>query len=438
MAALAYVATNHGRMPLGRALEVAARVAEDGFVPDRGYRGRWKETLREIAFAGPTDPVYAEFRRIWTVPAEELGWVLRQPELARSYREWARTGVEGFYRGEFAKKASEFLRAQGGVMREEDFRAYQPRLRQAVRTTYRGYEIVGFPPPSSGGVHMGQILNILERFDLRGMGEGSAEWVHVVAEAMKCAFADRARWLGDPDFARVPRGLMSKEYAAGLAAGMDLGRVRTLAGAGQPPGAEVDVFESERHRHTTHFSVADAEGNWVGCTATVNTSFGSKVVVPGTGLVLNNEMDDFAAAPGVANHFGLVGAEANAVAGGKRPLSSMSPTLVLKDGRPVLVVGAAGGPTIISQTVLAIVRVVDFGRSAGEALAAPRFHHQWRPDELRLERAWSEGMADKLRAKGHRVVWVDALGATQAVGLGSGGGFDAVSDPRVEGLGGTR
>jgi len=200
----------------------------------------------------------------------------------------------------------------------------------------------------------------------------------------------------------------------------------------------VDVFESERHRHTTHFSVADAEGNWVGCTATVNTSFGSKVVVPGTGLVLNNEMDDFAAAPGVANHFGLVGAEANAVAGGKRPLSSMSPTLVLKEGKPVLVVGAAGGPTIISQTVLAIVRVVDFGRSAGEALAAPRFHHQWRPDELRLDRAWGEGMAEKLRAKGHRVVWVDALGATQAVGLGSGGGFDAVSDPRVEGMGGTR
>lgn len=436
-AALTWAATNHGRLPVSWALERAARVAEKGFVPGRSYRGRVQGTHEDLAWAPAGTPEFAEFRRIWAMPKGPGRWVLRQPELAATYRSLAAGGPEAFYAGTLARRAVAFTQARGGLMTETDWSSYRPRLREPVRTTYRGHEVVGFPPPSSGGVHVGQILNILERFDLRSMGEDSPDMVHVVAEAMKRAFADRARWLGDPDHVRVPRGLMDPEYAASLAAGIDRARATEVRGAGEPPGAGVDVFESERWRHTTHVSAVDAEGNWVGCTATVNTSFGSKVVVPGTGLVLNNEMDDFAAAPGVPNYFGLVGSEANAVAGGKRPLSSMSPTVVLKDGRPVLVVGAAGGPTIISQAVLAIVRVVDFGRTPREALAGRRFHHQWRPDEVVLERRWGEGMARALRQRGHRVQWVDGLGATQAVGLAKGGRLEAASDPRVEGLGAT-
>ncbi|PYL01722.1 MAG: gamma-glutamyltransferase, partial [Verrucomicrobia bacterium] len=210
-------------------------------------------------------------------------------------------------------------------------------------------------------------------FDLKKMGANSADFVHVVSEAMKLAFADRAYWLGDPDFAKVPRGLVSKDYAARLAAQIRLDRVLPGAEHGTPDRADEDVFE----KHTTHFSTADAAGNWVACTATVNTSFGCKIVVPDTGVVLNNQMDDFSAQPGATNYFGLVGAEANAIAPGKRPLSSMSPTIVLKDGRPILSVGAAGGPTIISQTVLAIINTIDFGMSP-ESVSAKRCCANWK------------------------------------------------------------
>ena len=277
------------------------------------------------------------------------------------------------------------MQAHGGLVTTSDVARYEVVPREPVRGTYRGHEIVSFPPPSSGGVHVVEILNMLERFDLTAMGDGSADFAHVVVEAMKLAFADRARWLGDPDFAHVPRGLVSKEYAAALAQRIRLDRASVVAAAGSPPGADRDWFTRERNRHTTHFSTADTEGNWVACTASLNTSFGSKVVVPGTGVLLNNHMDDFSAQPGVPNYFGLVGAEANAIEARKRPLSSMSPTLVLRDGQPILSVGAAGGPTIISQTLLAILRVIDFKKSPREALAAPRLHHQWKPDELHAE-----------------------------------------------------
>src|SRR5207245_1927316 len=210
-------------------------------------------------------------------------------------------------------------------------------------------------------------------------------------------------WLGDPDFAPVPLGLISKEYASQLARQIKLDRVTPVPQHGTPEGAGQNIFG----KHTTHFSTADAEGNWVACTATVNTSFGSKVVVPGTGLVLNNQMDDFSIQPGVSNFFGLIGAEANAVAPGKRPLSSMSPTIVLKDGKPILSVGAAGGPTIISQTLLAILYSVDFNMPLDVALAQLRFHQQWTPDELRIEKKCSETVRRELERRGHKLKLVD-------------------------------
>lgn len=431
-ATMAYASTNYGRLPLGRLLEAAARVAEKGFRLDRHYVGRLKETRSQLASFPESEAIFLK-----GLPSEpSAGDRLRQSDLARSYRQMAVGGVAWFYQGDFARRTAEWMQDHGGLVTTSDFARYEVVPREPVRGTYRGHEIVSFPPPSSGGVHVVEILNILERFDLAAMGDDSSEFAHVVAEAMKLAFADRARWLGDPDFARVPRGLVSKEYAVELARRIRLDRASVVAAAGIPPGADRDWFTRERNRHTTHFSTADTEGNWVACTASLNTSFGSKVVVPGTGVLLNNHMDDFSAQPGVPNYFGLVGAEANAIEARKRPLSSMSPTLVLRDGQPILSVGAAGGPTIISQTLLAILRVIDFKKSPREALAAPRLHHQWKPDELHAERAWGEAVIAELRRRGHTVAVDASLGAAQAVGRDAQGHWSAAADPRGEGAAG--
>lgn len=275
---------------------------------------------------------------------------------------------------------------------------------------------------------MGQILNILENFDLKKMKPNSADFIHLVTEAMKLAFADRAHWLGDADFVPVPRGLIDKKYAKGLAKRIRMDRVTKVAEHGTPPRSTEDLF----NKHTTHFSCADSEGNWVACTATVNTSFGSKVIIPGTGVIMNNEMDDFSIAPGVPNAFGLLGAEANAVAPGKRPLSSMSPTIVLKDGKPILAVGAAGGPTIITQTLLAIIHTIDFGLPIQKALAQPHFHHQWTPDQVRIERKIGEKVLAELRDRGHTLKLYNQMGATQATSFRNGK-FEAAHDPRLKG-----
>ena len=296
---------------------------------------------------------------------------------------------------------------------------------------YRGHRIASFPPPSSGGVHVAQLLNILATRDVKAMGAGSADFVHFTTEAMKLAFADRAFWLGDPAFAKVPRGLVSAAYGEALAAKIQMDHAAKVEGHGTPERATDEIFG----KHTTHFSAVDAEGNWVACTATVNTAFGCKVVVPGTGIVLNNQMDDFSAQPGVANHFGLIGAEANAVAPGKRPLSSMSPTIVLKGDEPVLAIGAAGGPTIISQTLLAIVNVLDFGMDLPAAIAAPRFHHQWSPDELKIEERIGAPVLTELKSRGQKISAGAPFGACNAVGRAADGkGFTGASDPRVPGL----
>jgi len=240
--------------------------------------------------------------------------------------------------------------------------------------------------------------------------------------------------MGDPAFVKVPRALVSKEYARRLAPKISLDHASSVEGPGDPGRAQQDYFG----KHTTHLSAADAEGNWVACTTTLNTSFGAKVVVPGTGVLLNNQMDDFSAQPGATNYFGLIGAEANAVAPGKRPLSSMSPTFVLRGGRPILSVGAAGGPTIISQTLLAIVRVTDFGMDPAAALAAPRFHQQWRPDELRIETSIGDPVLAELARRGQKIQPVQSLGAAQAVGFDSHGILTGAADPRGSGVGAAR
>ena len=418
----------YGRQPMALHLERAAEIAERGFVVTKGYAHRLTEATNELARFPASKAVFLHADGT----PYQAGERLIQTDLAATYRAMAKEGVGWFYSGEFARRTEAWMRENGGLLTAEDFRAYEVRRREPIRTRYRGYEIVGFPPPSSGGVHIAQILNMLEPKPLSGMKDGSSEFIHRVGECMKVAFADRAFWLGDSDFARVPRGLTDKSYARRLARGISPNASTPVPGHGLPPRAAEDLFG----RHTTHFVAVDAEGNWACCTATVNTTFGSKVVIPGTGVVLNNQMDDFVSEPGVPNFFGLMGAEANAVEARKRPLSSMSPTIVLKKGVPVLAAGAAGGPTIITQTLLTIIRVLDYGEPLDQALAQPRFHHQWRPDELVVEASVPESVRKSLEQKGHRVKATRVLGATQAVTRSPDGEFTAAADPRSGGSAG--
>ena len=417
----------HGNIDLAEHLGQAAAIAEKGFALDKAYLRRLGQTVKKLR-------QFPDSARIFLGPdgnAWPSGHSLKQPDLARSYRKIARHTADWFYRGPFALKTEEWMLANGGLISRADLAAYKARRREPVRSTYRGFEIVGFPPPSSGGVHVAQILNILETFDLRSMPPNSPRFVHHVAEAMRLAFADRAHWLGDADFAPVPKGLASKKYASELARRIHPDKLTNVERHSTPPDADTNLFG----KHTTHFSATDSDGWWVACTATVNTTFGSGVVLPGTGIVMNNEMDDFSAQPGTPNAFGLIGAEANAVAPGKRPLSSMSPTIVLRDGKPVFTVGAAGGPTIISQAVLAIIHFIDHGMTPAKALGQARFHHQWKPNRLLVEKALGQATIDELRKMGHTVKVTDSIGAAQALGLGQAGRpFTGAADPRGRGV----
>ena len=409
----------YGKLPWKVHCEMAAQIAEAGFPVPRAYASRIAAVAKDLA-AFPASR--AIFLRADGTPLQE-GEIHQQPELAKTLRALGAGGPDWFYRGPFAQATAKWMRENGGLITEADFAAYTFKRRTPLETTYHGRRIIGMPPPSSGGVHVAQILNILEA---KGSVR-SEDFPHVVAEAMKLAFADRAFWLGDPAFTKVPRGLADKDYGQSLAAKIDVAKATLVKDHGTPPRADEHVFE----KHTTHFSAADAAGNWVACTSTINTSYGSKVVVPGMGVVLNNEMDDFAAEAGAPNAFGLVGAEANLPAPGKRPLSSMSPTLVFEGERPVLAIGAAGGPTIISQTLLALLHILDEGDTPAQALARPRFHQQWSPDELRVEKSMPSALKDDLRRRGHVLKEVDIIGSTQAVGQPvKDGPFVGAHDPR--------
>jgi len=421
LAAYEYLLKAGGKLNLSELLLPAAQIAEQGFSISETYASRLTKTTASIQ----QFPESAALLLDSNGQPHRAGYLLKQPDLANTYRNIAEQGIGYFYRGAFAKALEQWMQENGGLVTTEDFATYQLKKRQPLLTEYRGYQLAGFPPPSSGGVHVAQILNILEGFDVSNLSEGDR--YHVLAEAIKLAFADRAHWLGDPDFVNVPRGLISKEYASQLASKIDLNHVIAVDGPGMPAAADVDLFG----KHTTHIATADKEGNWVAITTTVNTSFGSKVIIPGTGVIMNNQMDDFSAQPGVQNAFGLVGAEANSIAPGKRPLSSMSPTIVLKDGKPVMTLGAAGGPTIITQVVQVLINVIDLGMSPQNAVAAPRVHHQWLPDKLFVELTMPVETQAELEERGHNLNVGGHRGATQFIGVTQADDFVAVSEPRL-------
>jgi gamma-glutamyltranspeptidase/glutathione hydrolase len=338
-----------------------------------------------------------------------------QRDLAETLEAIARDGARAFYEGRIAENIVRTVRNQGGRMTMADLAGYKPVERQALSGTYRGHEILAMPPPSSGGVHLIELLNVLEAYDLAALGAGSADAIQIEAEAMKIAFADRAEYLGDPAFTNVPvSSLISKKYAAELREGISVDRAR--------PAAEVrrvDPAPAEGDQ-TTHFSVVDKDGNAVANTYTLNFSYGLGLVAEGTGIILNNELDDFAARPGAPNAFGLVGGAANAPGPNKRPLSSMAPTIVMKDGKVELVSGSPGGPRIITTVLGMVLGVIDFGMNIAEATDAPRIHHQWLPDELRVERGLSPDTLRLLRAKGQNVVEGNAIGSTATIAVRDG------------------
>ena len=349
-------------------------------------------------------------------------------DLATTLETIAAQGSAGFYSGTVAEKIVAAVASAGGRMTAQDLANYRAVEREPVSGTYRGYTIVSMPPPSSGGAHIIEILNILEGFPIAAQGLNSAASLHEIAEAEKLAYADRAAYLGDPDFVKIPlAGLTSKTYAEHLRALIAPDRAR--------PAADIRPGEPQRYEsdQTTHFSIVDAEGNAVANTYTLNLPYGSGLVADGTGVLLNDELDDFAAKPGAANVYGLLGGDANAPGSMRRPLSSMSPTFVLKDGRLVMATGSPGGSTIISTVLQIILNVIDHGLNVAEAENAPRAHDQLWPDELRIERGMSPDTVRLLEAMGHKVVLRNAMGSANTILRAPDGELEGASDLRQRG-----
>lgn len=409
-----------GKLPFRDLVLPAADLAEKGFSISPALAERIAATADNLAKFPASAAIYLDNDKK-PLPAFST---LQQKDLAVTYRAIAKQGPRYFYQGDFAKKTGRWMAANGGLITDKDFANYQIKMRKPIVSEFAGYTLYGFPPPSSGGIHVAQILNILEQFDLDKLAP--AERYHLIAEAMKFAFADRAYWLGDGDFNKVPLTLTDKRYAQAIAKKISLDKTTSDISHGNP---DVDI-QHLMNKHTTHIAAADKDGNWVAITATVNTSFGSKVVIPGTGVVLNNQMDDFSAQVGAANAFGLVGSDANAIAARKRPLSSMSPTLVFKNNEPVMALGAAGGPTIISQVVQTLLYSLNDSMPVEKAMAQARIHQQWNPNLLFVEAAMPAEIQQALQKKGHDLKIWPSMGASQAIQLRDGK-LVPVAEPRV-------
>jgi gamma-glutamyltranspeptidase / glutathione hydrolase len=394
-----------GRLPWKRLLSPAIALARDGFLVTDGLARSLRGALPQMK---PYPASIAQFSKAG-VPYE-AGEILRLPDLARTLERIAVAGPAGFYEGETALLIEKAMAGNGGLITREDLKAYQARKRTPVRGTYRGYDIISMPPPSSGGTALIEMLNLLEAYDLKTMGFGSAASLHLAAESMRRAFADRARYIGDPDFnASLPIDrLISKPYAAELRKTIQADR----ASKSSPTSFEWPVESDE----TTHVSIVDKDRNAVALTYTLEAGYGSKSVVPGGGFLLNNQMGDFNAGPGLTTAEGLIGTDANLAAPGKRMLSSMTPTILTRGGKLFMVTGSPGGRTIINTVVLTILNVVDFGMGAQGAVDAARIHHQWLPDRIQYERyGLSPDTVALLEARGHTLQAIGSQGVAQVI-----------------------
>lgn len=422
----------HGQLPWKMVVEPARLLAAEGFVVDQYLASslcgkRAVERMQQ----------FPESRRIFQRNGEcyAYGDVFRQPELAAVLERTRDQGSEDFYRGRTAELLVADMKRHGGLITAEDLRTYEPTLRVPLRTDYRGVEVLTMPPPSSGGVALIQMLEMLERHDVRALGFGSADHIHLFVEVMKRAFADRAQFLGDTDFAPdVPvQGLLDSAYTAA--------RARTISMTRAVPSSEISAGAPApaEGRDTTHFSIVDSSGNMVSNTYTLNSTFGSAATVSGAGFILNNEMDDFTSAPGVPNAYGLLQSENNAIAPRKRPLSAMTPTILVRGGKPWLAIGSPGGPTIINTVLQTVVNVIDFEMNIQQAVDAPRFHHQWMPDRIEWEpRGINPDTRRILEARGQILLEeekVETMGDAEAVMIDARTGERlGASDPRRGGV----
>lgn len=423
----------YGSTKRSRIMRDAIQIAEQGFVltPSQGeifaaagpYFTQWP-TSAAVMFKSDTTT--------WSA-----GDLFVQRDLAETLKRISRGGADEFYRGTTAAEVVRFMEEHGGLITAQDMADYEPILREPVQGNYRGYEVYSMPPPSSGGIHLIQMLNMLEKWNLEQFDRYSSRYYHHLGEVMEAAFADRSEYLGDPAFVNVPtEGLTAKSYAEELRNQIGSLWERRVRAPGNPFLHMANPPDSLlKPSHTSHLSVIDKWGNMVALTTSVNTHFGSKVIVGGTGFFLNNTMDDFSIQAGHPNAFGLVGKQANAIAPGKRPLSSMTPTLILKDGEPFLSVGGAGGPRIITATLQTILNSIDFGADIQEAINDPRIHHQWSPDYLFIETDISPDCAQELHRMGHRVLRMNLGSVVQGVQYDPATGyFYGASDPRAGGV----
>ncbi len=417
-----------GTMPLAWTLQPAIRLAGEGFHVDEHFVGSCRDALAQYT----RDPSLREScGYVYRVHLNDgrlrkVGERLKQPALARFLKTLASQGPDLFYKGEVARAIEQEMVRHGGVMRADDLENYRVVDRTPITGTYRGHTIITMPPPSSGGATLLQVLNTLEPFDMTKLRRDDAPLAaHYMVEAMKHAFADRARWFGDADFHPVPVAhLTSKQYGQRLSKRIQAGQALDLQAYG--------TTQLPEDAGTSHFCVVDRWGNVVVSTETINTSFGSLAAVAEWGIILNNEMDDFAAAPGKPNAYGLIQSERNAIAPGKRPLSSMCPTIVLKDDKPYLLIGASGGPRIISSVLNVMLNVLDHGMTLEKAVLAPRLHHQWQPDAVFFDGPAPQDLAAGLRGRGHRISDKPREGIVQAI-IRSTNGWIGASDPRKGG-----
>lgn len=432
VAALELALQKYGTKTLAEVLEGPIALADTGFDVGIRYDVYLQNYAPYLGMFEGTKQIF--FKNDSTVYA--FGDRLCQKDLAATLVRIRDEGSAGFYQGMIPDLVDKYMRDHKGALRKTDFHSYKALEREPIIGSYRGHEVISMPPPSSGGVHVIQMLSLLEDYDLGYFGAGSSDAIHIIAEAMQIAFADRAEFLGDPDFVDVPTaGLINPDYIAQQRMLINRLQHDKLDGPGNPQDFMPPEIENPDMKHTTHFSVIDDMGNAVAITATINTPFGCGVIVPGTGFFLNNEMDDFVTWPGRPNYFGLVGKEANEIEPGKRPLSSMTPTILIRDGKPVMVLGGAGGPRIITGTLLAIINSIDFGMTLQEAIDFPRFHNQWVPDYLFLEQEYAMDVMEALRDKRHNVYRQTHWASVNAVSVDTlHGGFWGASDSRSVGL----